>query len=90
MAEKMNAPTETCTIGPEVNTVAAIKDLSVEELRSLIGEVVEEKLQELLGDPDEGLEVRPEIRERLLNSLSQVPHETSPASEVARSLGLEW
>lgn len=70
--------------------MAAVKDLSVEELRSLIGEIVEEKLRELLGDPDEGLEIRPEIRDRLLNTLNQPPNETVSAAEAARRLGLEW
>ncbi len=32
-----------------------IKNLSIEELGELIAEVVEEKLQELLVDPDQGL-----------------------------------
>lgn len=67
-----------------------LKDLSVEDFRALIGDVVEEKLRELLGDPDEGLELRPEVRERLLNRLNQSPQETIPVSEVARRLGLEW
>jgi hypothetical protein len=32
-----------------------VKDLSFEELRAVIGEVVEEKLREILSDPDTGL-----------------------------------
>ena len=31
-----------------------VKDLSVEELRAVIGEVVEEELREILSDPDAG------------------------------------
>ena len=31
-----------------------VKDLSTEELKALIGEVVEEKLREVLADPDAG------------------------------------
>ena len=42
-----------------------VKDLSVEELRAVIGEVAEEKLREILNDPDAGLTLRPGIRERL-------------------------
>jgi hypothetical protein len=67
-----------------------VKDLSVEELRLLIGQVIEEKLHELLGNPDEGLEIRPEIRDRLLNALNHAPQEAISASNVARRLGLEW
>lgn len=68
-----------------------IKDLSVQELRELIGDVVEDKLRELLGDPDEGLELRPEVRERLLNSLHEPrrSRQTVPAEEVAHRLGFK-
>ncbi|MDP2936900.1 MAG: hypothetical protein Q8O86_10470 [Dehalococcoidia bacterium] len=47
-----------------------VRDLSVEDLKALIGEVVEEKLKEVLGDPDWGQELRPEIVERLRKSLA--------------------
>jgi len=46
--------------------------LSREELKALIKEAVEEALVELLGDPDEGFELRPEVRERLQRSLERV------------------
>lgn len=69
-----------------------VKDLSIEELRALIVDVVEETLRDLVGDPDAGLELRPEVRERLLKSLNE-PREsrrTVPASEVARQMGADW
>ena len=69
-----------------------VKDLSIEELRALIAEVVEETLRDLVGDPDAGLELHPEVRERLLRTLNQ-PREsrrTVPASEVARQIGVDW
>ncbi len=72
--------------------MSKVRELSIEELRALIGEVVEEKLRELLGDPDEGLTLRPEIQDRLAKSLDQ-PKESRqpvPAPEVARRLGLDW
>jgi hypothetical protein len=72
--------------------VQTLKDLSLEELRALVADVVEEKLRELVGDPDAGLEVFPEVRERLLKTLNQ-PREsrrTVPASEVARQYGADW
>ncbi|HUU14863.1 MAG TPA: hypothetical protein VM182_14330 [Terriglobia bacterium] len=70
----------------------SVKDLSIDQLRSLIAEVVEEKFRELLGDPDEGLTLRPEVRERLLKSLNlpQDSRQTTPATDVAAQLGLEW
>ena len=69
-----------------------VKDLTVEELRPLIGQVVEDKLQELLGDPDEGLNLRPEVKERLQKNFGQPPNSRIPldAAEVARRLGMEW
>ena len=36
-----------------------VNDLSVEEPKAVIGEVVEEKLHEILSDPDGGLALRP-------------------------------
>ena len=69
-----------------------VKDLSIEELRAVIGEVVEEKLREVLNDPDAGLALRPEIRDRLRADL-QGPEEGGqniPAAELARRRGLDW
>jgi len=69
-----------------------MREISTEELRTIIGEVVEEKLREMLGDPDDGLSLRPEVRERLIASLNQ-PREsrrTVSATEVAGDLGLDW
>ncbi len=40
--------------------------MTLEELRKLIAETVRQELQLLVGDPDEGLELSDEIRERLL------------------------
>jgi len=75
-----------------LGAMATFKDLSIEELRALIADVVEEKLRELVGDPDAGLELRPEVRERLLKTLNR-PREsrrTVPASEVASQFGADW
>ena len=69
-----------------------VKDLSTEELKALIGEVVEEKLRELLADPVAGLAIRTEVRDRLLKDLQEPRRdgENIPAAEVARRRGLEW
>ena len=69
-----------------------VKDLSTEELKALIGEVVEEKLRELLTDPDAGLVVRPEVRDRLVKDLQEPLRdgENISAAELARRRGLEW
>lgn len=72
--------------------MSTARELSIEELKALIGEVVEEKLREMLGDPDEGLALRPDIQERLVKSLNQPKEsrQTVSAAEVARRLGLDW
>ncbi len=69
-----------------------VKELSVEQLRALIEEMIEEKLQEYLGDPDEGLELREEVRTRLEESLAAVRRGEKgiPIEQVAKKLGLEW
>ena len=58
----------------------------------VIGQVVEEKLREILGDPDAGLALRREIEERLRRDLeeAQGAAENVPAAELARRRGLEW
>ena len=47
-----------------------VSDLTIEQFRDLIKEAVQEQLAELLRDPDEGLALRPEFRERLERSLA--------------------
>jgi hypothetical protein len=69
-----------------------VKDLSSEELKALVQEAVEEVLLELLGDPDQGLELREEVQERLKRSLERVQkgERGVPAEEAARKAGLAW
>jgi hypothetical protein len=49
-----------------------VAEMSVADLRELIEELLEEKLGEILGDPDEGLTIRPEVREQLLRQMDRV------------------
>jgi len=67
-----------------------VKDLSVEELKSLIEEAIEEKLDEILGEPDLGLELREEVKERLGRSLAaiQAGEEGIPIDQVISQAGL--
>ncbi len=65
-----------------------VSEISVEELRQLIAQIVEQKLEELLGDPDSGMQLRDEVRERLKKT-SKLKLGI-PASEVAGRLGLNW
>ena len=47
-----------------------VVELTVDEFRRIIEETIEQKLSEMLGDPDEGLELRPEFEQRLRRSLA--------------------
>jgi signal recognition particle GTPase len=69
-----------------------VKELTVEELKNLVEEAVEEKLEEMIGDPDLGLELREEIKERLRKSAAarQAGEKDIPVDEVARRAGLDW
>jgi hypothetical protein len=65
-----------------------IADLSIGELEALISITVQGILDEILGDPDEGLEIRPEVIERIKKSRRNKMSVT--AEEVAKSFGLKW
>jgi len=69
-----------------------VKELTVEQLRTLIQEAIEEKLEEVIGDPDHGLELREEIKEKLRRSLAamQGGEKGIPVDQVARQAGLDW
>ena len=49
---------------------STITRMTKEELRQLIEDSIESKLLELLDDPDRGLELKKEIRERLRRSFA--------------------
>jgi hypothetical protein len=53
---------------------ATIAGMSVGQLRELIEDVLDEKLVDILGDPDPGFSVRPEVREQLLVHMERVRH----------------
>jgi len=59
-------------------------------LREIIGSVIEEKLKEILGDPDEGLELNANIRERLRQQQQAVAEgeRGDDLNEVTERLGL--
>jgi hypothetical protein len=65
-----------------------VKELSLEELRTFINEAVDMRLEARLGDPDAGLDVRPEVVKRIRKS--RRCKTTIPAEEVAKRLGLKW
>ena len=68
-----------------------VSELSRDELKRLIGEAVEEKLLELLGDPDEGMVLREGVRARLQRTLEaeRAGKRGVSVKEAAERLGLE-
>jgi hypothetical protein len=66
-----------------------VRDLGVDEFKALIYEAVEEKLEEMLGDPDQGLELKERLKARLKRSLS-TRSQSIPVEKVAKDLGLDW
>ena len=67
-----------------------VADLSTDELKTLIRETVTQVLAEILDDPDEGLVVRPEVEQQLLQSRQRRESGVRGTSleEVARQLGV--
>ena len=65
-----------------------ISDLTLGELKELVKGIVDERLRDLLGDPDLGLELGEAVRSRLKASL--VSTERLTGDDVAEKLGLKW
>lgn len=71
--------------------MATVAQMTRDELRELIETTIEQKLLELLGDPDEGVPVQRAIRDRLVRQQQAVAggERGEPFEEVIRRLGLE-
>jgi hypothetical protein len=67
-------------------------EITIEELRLLIQETVAQTLADLLRDPDDGLEVREDLRRELRGAMQGTDGTltTKSASDVAAQLGLRW
>jgi len=65
-----------------------LSDLTLEELKALVKSIVDDRLRELLGDPDLGMELGEAIRARLKESLASSARLTG--EDVAEKLGLRW
>jgi hypothetical protein len=63
-----------------------VADLTVNELQALIRKVVHEELQEIVADPDKGLELTDAIQAQLQSSFAA--SERIPFGEVKRRLNL--
>jgi len=68
-----------------------VAHMTKDELREMIEGTIEQKLLELLGDPDEGLPLRKQIHDRLLRQRQAVAagERGEPFKDVIRRLGLE-
>ena len=67
-----------------------VAQMTREEFKEMIEATVEQKLLELLGDPDEGLVLRKTIRDRLLRQKQAVAEgeRGQPFEEAVQNLGL--
>jgi len=65
-----------------------LSDLTLEELKALVKGIVDDRLRELLGDPDLGMEMGEAILARLKESLASSARLTG--EDVAEELGLRW
>jgi len=65
------------------------KMYAIEKIKPVIEEIVEQKLIELLGNPDSGLELRTQVRKRLELSLRAKKKGIS-AKKAAEELRLKW
>ncbi len=65
-----------------------LADLSQEHFTKLVNALVDDRLCELLGDPDLGLPLDETVRARLKESLAS--SERMTGDEIAEQLGLRW
>jgi hypothetical protein len=65
-----------------------LQDLTPGDLKELVKGLVDDRLRELLGDPDLGAPMGEALRERLKRSLAST--ERISGDEIAEKLGLRW
>ncbi|HEX5550674.1 MAG TPA: hypothetical protein VFX36_07575, partial [Nitrospira sp.] len=65
-----------------------LSSLTPEQLKQLVRGLVDDRLRELIGDPDLGLELGEALRARLKASLAS--SERLSGEELAEKLGLRW
>ena len=68
-----------------------VAEMTKEELQDLIGAIVEEKLLQLFADPDEGMAVQDDLRDRLLRQQHVIASGARGESldDVLAQLGLD-
>jgi hypothetical protein len=65
-----------------------LSSLTPEQLKQLVRGLVDDRLRELIGDPDLGLELGEALHARLKASLAN--SERLSGEELAEKLGLRW
>ncbi|MBI3806019.1 MAG: hypothetical protein HY281_00640 [Nitrospirae bacterium] len=65
-----------------------LSQLSQEQFKELVRGIVDDRLRELLGDPDLGLQLGDSLRARLKESLSSTVRLSG--EDIADQLGLRW
>jgi len=65
-----------------------LSSLSFEQFKQLVRGLVDDRLRELIGDPDLGLELGETLRARLQASLAKA--DRLSGEELADKLGLRW
>jgi len=65
-----------------------LSQLSQEQFKELVRAIVDDRLRDLLGDPDLGLQLGDGLRARLKESLSN--RERLSGEDIANQLGLRW
>jgi hypothetical protein len=70
---------------------STIAQMTKEEFKEMIEASIEQKLLEILGDPDEELEIRQSVRDRLLRQRKAVAagERSQPFEDVVLELGLD-
>ncbi|MBI4188868.1 MAG: hypothetical protein HY529_06645 [Chloroflexi bacterium] len=66
-----------------------ITELTVEDLKIIIDDIVDEKFLEWFGDPDEGLELKPEVIRGLRESMRRIrdgKEKLIPMEEVLKDI----
>lgn len=68
-----------------------VSQMTKEDLREIISDVLDEKLMELFGDPDEGLILRDEVREFLIRQREVIARGEfgRPLEDVVKELGID-
>ncbi len=65
-----------------------LSSLTPDQLKHLVRGLVDDRLRELIGDPDLGLELGEALRARLKASLAN--SERLSGEELAEKIGLRW